>query len=62
MTVALYIILALLISVFASSTNVDLFTNTNFLLLMLLAIGAYYFPRRQNCTNSSGQILTDLTF
>ena len=35
------ILLALLISVIASATNTELSNNTNFLLLLLLALGAY---------------------
>ena len=64
MNISIYIILALLISIFASSTNVDLFTNTNFLLLLLLAIGAYYFPRRSSscCPNANNQNLFDIVF
>jgi len=65
MNISVYIILAILISIFASSTNVDLFTNTNFLLLLLLAIGAYYFPRRSSsncCQNANTQGLLDIIF
>lgn len=66
MNISIYIILALLISIFASSRDVDLFTNTNFLLLLLLAIGAYYFPRRSSssncCQNANNQGLLDIIF
>ncbi len=44
----LLIILALLLSIFVSNSNIDLFTNTNFILLVLLALGAYGI----NCTNT----------
>ena len=49
MSFPLLIVLGLLLSIFASSTNIDLFTNTNFLLLLLLAIGAYFFPVPNGC-------------
>ena len=38
---ALYILFAILISVIAQATNTDLANNTSFLLLLLLALGAY---------------------
>ena len=46
------ILLALLISVLASATNTELSNNTNFLLLLLLALGAY---NRNSCCNSCNQ-------
>ena len=46
------ILLALLISVIASATNTELSNNTNFLLLLLLALGAY---NRSSCCGSCNQ-------
>ncbi len=48
---ALYILFAILISVIAQATNTDLANNTSFLLLLLLALGAYgqNNPGRDNC-------------
>ncbi|MFA6666815.1 MAG: hypothetical protein WCS51_00395 [Bacilli bacterium] len=53
MAYQLYIILALILSIFASSTNVDLWTNTNFILMLLLALGAYYYPTNTCCNRRS---------
>lgn len=44
------ILLALLISVIASATNTELSNNTNFLLLLLLALGAY---NRTSCCGTN---------
>ena len=54
------ILLALLISVIASATNTELSNNTNFLLLLLLALGAY--NNRGSCCNQGclGNTLTSL--
>ena len=38
---ALYIIIAIIISIIAQATNTNLVSNTTFLLLLLLALGAY---------------------
>lgn len=47
---ALYILFAILISVIAQATNTDLANNTSFLLLLLLALGAYGQNNgRDNC-------------
>lgn len=43
------ILFALLISVIASATNTDLANNTNFLLLMLLALSGNQNQCRTNC-------------
>ena len=48
------ILLALLISVIASATNTELSNNTNFLLLLLLALGAY---NRGSCCSSNQSCL-----
>ena len=48
------ILLALLISVLASATNTELSNNTNFLLLLLLALGAYG-NNRNSCCNINNQ-------
>ena len=41
MTFSQDILIVLLIGVIAQATNTELATNTNFLLLLLLALGAY---------------------
>ena len=47
---ALYILIAILISVIAQATNTNLANNTTFLLLLLLALGAYGTQGgRDNC-------------
>lgn len=47
---ALYILLAILISIIAQATNTNLVSNTTFLLLLLLALGAYGTNNnRNNC-------------
>ena len=38
---SLYIIFAIIISIIAQATNTNLANNTTFLLLLLLALGAY---------------------
>lgn len=38
---AFYILFAILIAIIAQATNTDLANNTTFLLLLLLALGAY---------------------
>ncbi len=49
-TTALYILFAILISVIAQATNTNLANNTSFLLLLLLALGAYGTQGgRDNC-------------
>ncbi len=47
---AFYILFAILIAVIAQATNTDLVSNTTFLLLLLLALGAYgYNNQNRNC-------------
>ncbi len=47
---ALYILFAILIAIIAQATNTSLVSNTTFLLLLLLALGAYNQNcNRQNC-------------
>ena len=56
MTFSQDILLVLLIGVIAQATNTELATNTNFLLLLLLALGAYrtnnFSSRSGNCTSN----------
>ena len=47
----LLILLALFLSIFVTNSNVDLFTNTNFILLLLLALGAYGINSVNSCRN-----------
>lgn len=50
---ALYIIIAIIISIIAQATNTNLVSNTTFLLLLLLALGAYgqNSCNQNNCCN-----------
>ena len=49
MEITWIVILLLLISIYTTARDVNLFTNTNFLLLLLLAItGNLHFGRREN--------------
>ena len=51
---ALYIIIAIIISIIAQATNTNLVSNTTFLLLLLLALGAYgQNPNNQGCCNQN---------
>jgi hypothetical protein len=47
------IMFALLLSVIATGTNTDLFTNTNFLLLMLLSLSCCNQQRPDPCCQPS---------
>lgn len=44
---SLYILFTILIAIIAQATNTDLANNTTFLLVLLLALGAY------NCNNNN---------
>ena len=48
---AFFILFAILIAIIAQATNTNLVSNTTFLLLLLLALGAYNQNgnRRDNC-------------
>ncbi len=47
---AFYILFAILIAIIAQATNTSLVSNTTFLLLLLLALGAYgNSSHNQNC-------------
>ncbi len=48
-TNAFYILFAILIAIIAQATNTNLATNTTFLLLLLLALGAYNQGNTNNC-------------
>lgn len=48
-TNAFYILFAILIAIIAQATNTNLATNTTFLLLLLLALGAYNQSNTNNC-------------
>ena len=52
------ILLVLLISILASSTNTELANNTNILLILLLALAGNYpnFNNRCQCQNNMGVI------
>ena len=53
---AFYILFAILIAVIAQATNTDLVSNTTFLLLLLLALGAYgYNNQNRNWCYIDGQ-------
>ncbi len=47
------ILLAIFLSIFVTNNNVDLFTNTNFILLLLLALGAYGVNTTSRCGQNS---------
>ena len=50
MNTAFYILFAILISIIAQATNTNLANNSTFLLLLLLALGAYnQNSDRNNC-------------
>ena len=50
MNTAFYILFAILISIIAQATNTNLANNSTFLLLLLLALGAYnQYNDRNNC-------------
>ena len=46
---AIYILIAILIAVIAQATNTNLANNATFLLLLVLALGAYSQNRHNNC-------------
>ncbi|MGN0787565.1 MAG: hypothetical protein ACI4L6_00645 [Candidatus Onthoplasma sp.] len=46
---AFYILFAILIAIIAQATNTNLVSNTTFLLLLLLALGAYGQNNFNNC-------------
>ena len=54
-TNAFYILFAILIAIIAQATNTNLATNTTFLLLLLLALGAYNQGSTNNCYVSGQQ-------
>ncbi len=45
----IYILFAILISIIAQATNINLANNTSILLLLLLALGAYGNNNNNNC-------------
>ena len=49
----LLILLAILLSIFVTNSDIDLFTNTNFILLLLLALGAYGITNINNRNNNN---------
>ncbi len=53
------ILLAIFLSIFVTSNNIDLFTNTNFILLLLLALGAYGVNSTNRCNRSGGLFSSD---
>lgn len=53
------ILLAIFLSIFVTSNNIDLFTNTNFILLLLLALGAYGVNSTNRCNRSSSLFSSD---
>lgn len=46
---ALYILIAIIISIIAQATNTNLANNTSILLILLLALGAYQNRDRNHC-------------
>ncbi|MBE5741679.1 MAG: hypothetical protein E7351_04055 [Clostridiales bacterium] len=53
---AIFILIAIIIAIIAQATNTNLVSNTTFLLLLLLALGAYTQNCcRNNCCNVYGQ-------
>lgn len=54
------ILLAIFLSIFVTNSNIDLFTNTNFILLLLLALGAYGVNSTNSCRQSSGLFSSNL--
>ncbi len=56
MNTAFYILFAILISIIAQATNTNLANNSTFLLLLLLALGAYnQNGDRNNCCGFNQQ-------
>ncbi len=53
------ILLAIFLSIFVTSNNIDLFTNTNFILLLLLALGAYGVNSTNRCNRSNSFFSSD---
>ncbi len=54
------ILLAILLSIFVTSSNIDLFTNTNFILLLLLALGAYGINSTNRCNSNNSLFSSNL--
>ena len=58
---AIYILIAILIAVIAQATNTNLANNATFLLLLVLALGAYNQNRHNCCCNNFQSGFTNTT-
>jgi len=59
---SIYILFAILIAVIAQATNTNLFNNATFLLLLVLALGAYGQNRNNCCCNNFQSSFTNNSF